>query len=548
MHESYAMEKNELPVGYYLENFQRLLDHATELYSDILTEQERDWIENFDKLTTAAKRLLVRLYTRKGEWFRSDKLIYQEIPSTLDALGELEARGFVSLNCEISEQQLAQLLMTKAEVLKAHPNLPKTAKKEALVALLPTESKQQQLEFVLVKLHAPAHLETLLLLFFANSHQNQSQFILEDLGLHRFENYILSEELRFFNSRQQVETLRLLSSINQHYHDSFRYLTKAQKKQQLDDWLEQINADNADSALHHYSNARRQMTLNTIARDYERLGEIEVALELFQQTQLPPSRERQARMHLQLEKPNQALELVESMLAKPLSLEEAEVAQRVKDKCIRALGDKVPRKPKPLVDEDRLTLDLSTQRVELAAAEHYQQQGYEVYFVENAFVCGLFGLLFWDAIFAPVEGAFINAYQMQPKNLYSSKFCELRATYLEQCRARFEQQGYQVLLDTYDAKQGTLNPFVHWQRFSKELLLHAKASLPKSILLALCDILLEDRKAYRAGMPDLIAFKQGELQWIEVKGPGDKLQHNQWRWIKHFQRLKLPIKVCYVNH
>jgi hypothetical protein len=48
-------------------------------------------------------------------------------------------------------------------------------------------------------------------------------------------------------------------------------------------------------------------------------------------------------------------------------------------------------------------------------------------------------------------------------------------------------------------------------------------------------------------MPDLIAFKDEGFHWIEVKGPGDKLQDNQWRWIKEFERLSVPFSVCYVN-
>jgi hypothetical protein len=59
--------------------------------------------------------------------------------------------------------------------------------------------------------------------------------------------------------------------------------------------------------------------------------------------------------------------------------------------------------------------------------------------------------------------------------------------------------------------------------------------------------MLSDLKIYRNGMPDLILFKDGEFEWVEVKGPGDKLQDNQWRWISHFKRLKVPFSVAYVT-
>jgi hypothetical protein len=48
-------------------------------------------------------------------------------------------------------------------------------------------------------------------------------------------------------------------------------------------------------------------------------------------------------------------------------------------------------------------------------------------------------------------------------------------------------------------------------------------------------------------MPDLIMFNEQGYRWLEVKGPGDKLQDNQWRWIKEFQRLEVPVWVCWVE-
>ncbi len=103
-----------------------------------------------------------------------------------------------------------------------------------------------------------------------------------------------------------------------------------------------------------------------------------------------------------------------------------------------------------------------------------------------------------------------------------------------------------TLLTRYDEKFGISNPFVHWSLISKELLEMALDTIPTNMLMALFKIQLSDLKLYRNGMPDLIAFKGNEFEWIEVKGPGDKLQDNQWRWIKEFTRLNVPFAVCYV--
>lgn len=109
-------------------------------------------------------------------------------------------------------------------------------------------------------------------------------------------------------------------------------------------------------------------------------------------------------------------------------------------------------------------------------------------------------------------------------------------------------RDWSALLTTYREKYATNNAFVQWSLLDETLLSLALNTIPTPTLIALFRILLSDLKLYRNGQPDLIAFKEGQYQWIEVKGPGDKLQDNQWRWIEHFTRLEVPFSVCYVTH
>jgi hypothetical protein len=49
-------------------------------------------------------------------------------------------------------------------------------------------------------------------------------------------------------------------------------------------------------------------------------------------------------------------------------------------------------------------------------------------------------------------------------------------------------------------------------------------------------------------MPDLIHFPDaGGYQWVEVKGPGDRLQQNQQRWLAFFAEHTIPHQVIYVQ-
>src|SRR3546814_13247420 len=61
--------------------------------------------------------------------------------------------------------------------------------------------------------------------------------------------------------------------------------------------------------------------------------------------------------------------------------------------------------------------------------------------------------------------------------------------------------------------------------------------------------ILADVSGNRTGLPDLIQLWPEERRYrmIEVKGPGDRLQDNQKRWIDYAHQHGLPIAVCHVQ-
>ncbi len=530
----------ELAPDYYLDNFFKLTKHATHWYSDLLSDEEHQWLSAFEQLSKQAQCLLVRLYSRKGCWFRSDKLSYVEIPSIDEALKELSQSKLVELSPRLSHQELATNLLTKPEILSLYPNIPKSLKKDALVGQLSSDEFHafSSLAFTIIKLNSAHMIDVLLSLFFANTHQDLSQFVLDDLGLHQFEHYQLSKERRFFDSRLQVDRLIELSEIANVYWQCDR-----KDKANLDSLVEIMPAP----VLHHYVDRKREHILNDIARDYERINEPDIALALFEQTTLPPSRERRARIYDKLNDDARFSDIVTHMLASPANVSEWEVAQKLEQRVKRKLGEKVPRTAKPKCNEHHLELDLSQQRVELATKEYFERAGWTVFYAENTLLNALLGLTFWDAIFAPIEGAFINAYQQRPLDLYHANFCLKREKLISSAFETLTSGNSEVLLEKYDTKFGISNPFVHWGAVSKELLEYALRTIPTALLVELFKVQLSDLKLYRNGMPDLIAFKDKQFEWIEVKGPGDKLQDNQWRWIKEFNRLNVPFSVCYVT-
>ncbi|MEZ8686464.1 VRR-NUC domain-containing protein [Vibrio splendidus] len=539
----------QLPPTYYLDNFNRLVEHAQTLYTDLLSDDECRWLSAYKRLSVSSQCLMVRLFSRKGRWFRSDKLNYVEIPDLNTALQELSTAGFIALShpaeqhdLVISNVELGLHLLTKPELLSIFPALKnhRTAKKDELLLRLEQQpfDQFQNLNFDCIYVVESQVIDVLLLLFFANTYQDLSQFVLSDLGLNTFENYPLSKQRRFFTSRDQLNQLIQMRDIQRQYSEGDR-----KDPEFLELLLQSIPAESE----HRSSARKRSRLINDIARDLERLSQNDQAVFWFKQSVLPPSRERLARIYDKQGTLDLMCDIVTQMKATPSDVSELEVAIKLEDKLLRKQGHKVSRTIKPSCKEIKLELDLSQTRVELAVKQHFEDQGWDVYFSENSFLCGLFGLAFWEVIFADVEGAFINRYQHRPLDLYHSDFVDKRAEQVEATFQTIFKHGLNHLLYIYDQKHGIANPFVHWNYFPRSLVEHSMVAIPNALIVDLFKVILSDLKLFRTGMPDLIAFKDKEFHWVEVKGPGDKLQDNQWRWIKEFERLSVPFSVCYVN-
>ncbi|WBA82847.1 VRR-NUC domain-containing protein [Endozoicomonas sp. GU-1] len=106
-----------------------------------------------------------------------------------------------------------------------------------------------------------------------------------------------------------------------------------------------------------------------------------------------------------------------------------------------------------------------------------------------------------------------------------------------------------TLLATCNGKQGISNRLVIWPALSPELIALAVSLIPMAQLCAMFQRLMFDIAHNRTGFPDLILFdpENNRYQWLEVKGPGDRLQENQKLWLAFFQENGIPAEVVYVG-
>jgi len=93
------------------------------------------------------------------------------------------------------------------------------------------------------------------------------------------------------------------------------------------------------------------------------------------------------------------------------------------------------------------------------------------------------------------------------------------------------------------------SPFVFWGTLTPELVIQALDCLPAGHLKLWFERLLRDIRSNRSGLPDLVRFWPAERRYelIEVKGPGDRLQDNQIRWLEYCAQYGMPVRVLDVR-
>ncbi|WP_162233822.1 VRR-NUC domain-containing protein, partial [Pseudomonas coronafaciens] len=248
----------------------------------------------------------------------------------------------------------------------------------------------------------------------------------------------------------------------------------------------------------------------------------------------------------------EALRLAEQAQLEPESEAEVQHLSRVMPRLQRKLGLAAGAKRKTR-SVSRLDVEITPMpgvSVERLIRLHLEEQGGEVHYVENALINSLFGLLCWRAIFAPLPGAFFHPFHSAPSDLYSPDFYQRRADLFDACLKQLDSDEYLATIrEHFQSKTGLQSPFVFWGALTPELLEQALHCLPAEHLLHWFRRLLQDIKANRTGMPDLIQFfpDQRRYRMIEVKGPGDRLQDNQLRWLDFCAEHGMPVDVCYVR-
>lgn len=534
---------------YYLNNFRQVLDWLGLRYADVMSTSEHGFIRDFNTLPQASQGLLVRMVMRKGIHFRASKLNYLEIGDIAEAAQPLLDRGWLDEHAALTLAELFDVLL-KAELLQAFGTFidqPKGRKDEWLPVLAEQFSEAQtlrvwapQLADRLFSLTLMDLCDRLRLMFFGNLYQDWSEFVLADLGIFTYEKVEFCADSRGLRSREDVDACLFLHQCQLRFEAG----------EPLEEIVEQINAVQFDNP---WLRRRQAKALFQIGQYAERIGDFALALSVYRDCAYPGARLRMIRVLERCGEYALALELGTLAEQAPQSAAEQQGLQRIVPRLRRKLGGP-PLKRAKAREVERLDLHLPrvdpTRSVEFHVQAHLHADDGPVHYVENSLINSLFGLLCWPAIFAPLPGAFFHPFQRGPVDLLSEDFLERRAELFQACLGELDDGRYaETIRQRFVDKWGIQSPFVFWGALNEALLEQALACLPAEHLKHWFNRLLLDIKANRAGMPDLIQFwpQHKTYRMIEVKGPGDRLQDNQLRWLEFCHEHQMPVAVCYVQ-
>lgn len=543
---------------YYLLNFETALEWLAARYDDLWSDDERAFLLAFPRLPLASRSLLVRMLMRTGSLFRASKLDYDEIGCPLEAAAPLAALGWVDANPLLSLDEIFSL-HTKAELAVIIPGLSRmrgVCKSEWLALLHccdhPARSYahwHRAAQDRALRVTVTALCERLRLMFFGNLRQGWSEFVLADLGVFRYERMALEPSSRAFSCRDDVDVFLAVHACRERLEAP----AATGETLPLETMIREIEALTCGQ---HWLDQRRHKLLYCVGQHCERQGNWTLALASYANCTYPGARYRRIRVLEQCGRDSEALDLALSAHHTPESEEESQRLRRMLPRLRRKLGlanEFVCKPAEPERSDLVLARPCEPVPIEIAVRDALGQPGecaVSVHYVENALLNSLFGLLCWDAIFAGVPGAFFHPFQRGPADLYSPTFYAARREAFERCLARLDDDSYRhAIRNTFLEKSSLLSPFVHWRLLTESLLEDALLCIPPAHLKLWFVRLAHDIRANRTGFPDLIRFwpTQRRYEMVEVKGPGDRLQDNQIRWLAYCSEHGMPVRVVHVR-
>ncbi len=167
---------------------------------------------------------------------------------------------------------------------------------------------------------------------------------------------------------------------------------------------------------------------------------------------------------------------------------------------------------------------------ERAAIEHFEAAGLRAFRTENLVWRTLFGLLFWDELFAD-DGAPTNSpFDWLPAALAEGRFYDNHAERIEAKLARLEKNPKSIkheLLKVATLHYGKPNGLFRWRHSVNEALFALLDTDCGPALARMLRLLSRQYVDVRYGYPDLLVIDEAGPRFVEIKTDGDQVRRNQ---------------------
>ncbi len=550
------MPENEniiLPPRYYLDYFNYLLDFVQDKYRHILAEKEWRFLRKYYALSEDAQCLFIRFTNRKGVFFRTEKLVYEEINDIPGCLQELVNKEFAEYLQPDHTAFLSELfqMLNKSELLQLSSDKSlKSRPKQEIIDILresldPVEILNEvKTNLKVIKVNFEFETTFLKFLFFGNRYMDMTEFVVRDLGFVQYFQHDEDKLVARFDTRKDAEDKWMITD----QADLFEQLKNTETAEKLFDWFDTFT-DSITELSEVAKPALERLRLK-VGRHLERMKALELAVEVYKHCQLPMAKERRVRCLVSLNNNEEAMALCEDMLQNSSNADEHFFAR---DFSERILKKSTSRRKKltttKLHEAEQITIPAVYRgQVELGTIEHYLQEGKYAIFSENHLWRGIFGLVFWDIIFDPALVAFHHPFQRRPSDLHLPDFYEKRKEAVHRHLESFvEVEDLLVFMrNNYVKFEGLANPFVIWMEGIWEAIHMATVRIGleklRPILIHICKDIAENSR----GFPDLFVWDDTGYEFIEVKSPTDNLSNRQLYWLGYFEENGINARVLRV--
>ncbi|KAK1390926.1 Fanconi-associated nuclease [Heracleum sosnowskyi] len=593
----------------YQHNFILMLQEVLRTNPHLLTADEKTFLESFISLSDDGQRLFVRLYTRKGPWFRLANISYSEILDCQLAATELFAAGYVCLiesKNDIQKDDLEEVLNVLAvgELREIRSTMNKNSirggsRKQDLIALLTSTYKDKLCAIfektgvcIRISPKADSLIWRVERLFFLDGELDLSTFLLVDMGIVKYPSYncIISDQI--FSCRDDLlsyeEAIEVAQIMDQALEENNRELI-----------LRCINLSDSrvtpSTVRTHESSPVPFFSRFTSSWVYSKVVLLGVsflehenryidAIRLLKRLLLNFTSDRRRgywtlRLSMDLEhlgRHNESLTIAENGLLDPWVRAGTRISLQ---RRVLRLG-KPPRRWKtPTFSESvqRKITEVHVQGrplncvtgtksrfygedgeqcgVEQLALQYYAGEGggWQGIHAESGIWLTIFGLLMWDIMFTDVPNVFRNLYQTAPLDMETDSFYEARKSLVESLLQKVQNgMAEEILITSWELHFGTSCRGVKWDNHSLSDLRAIVTCIGGPCLASICRHLAQDYRSWSSGMPDLLLWRfhgdnSGEAKLVEVKGPRDRLSEQQRAWLLFLMDAGFNAEICKVS-